>query len=464
MLTTVLAFVLTIGILVVIHEYGHYRAAVACDVKVHRFSVGFGKVLWSRMRGETEFVISALPLGGYVKMLDEREGPVAPSERHRAFNRKPVSQRAFIVAAGPLANLVLAVVLYAGVNWAGVQELSPWMAQPQEGSMAETAGLQAGHQVLAARPAIRGGEPAEWEPVRSMSDLQWQITQAALAGQDLELEVARRDRTEGANHSPSTVRLALSTLSASDVDATLLERVGLTGPYGEPLISEVVPDGPAQQAGLMAGDRVLRINGVVPRDASELRRAIRASQADGAVLPIALDIERGGRSLQFTVEPVLKDVQGQMIPRIEAAIGAAPAMVTVRYGLVEGVTRAGARVWEVSTLSLQMLGKMLIGEASLKNLSGPLTIADYAGRTAEMGWVHYINFLALVSVSLGVLNLLPLPVLDGGHLMYHLFEAVTGRPVSDLWLERLQRGGLAIMLLMMSLALYNDFARLWGVH
>jgi len=164
MLMTVLAFLVTIGILVVIHEYGHYRAAVACGVKVQRFSVGFGKVIWSRMRGETEFVVSALPLGGYVKMLDEREGPVDPAERHRAFNRKPVSQRAFIVAAGPAANLLLAIALYAGVNWAGVQELSPWMAQPSAGSMAEESGLEAGHQVLAARMPGEDGQVAEWAP------------------------------------------------------------------------------------------------------------------------------------------------------------------------------------------------------------------------------------------------------------------------------------------------------------
>lgn len=464
MLTTALAFLVTIGILVVIHEYGHYRAAVACDVKVLRFSVGFGRVLWSRMRGETEFVISALPLGGYVKMLDERETPVDAAERHRAFNRKPLRQRAFIVAAGPAANLLLAIALYAGVNWAGVQELSPWMAQPQPGSLAEEAGLQAGHQVMAARESRGESGPADWTPVRSMSDLQWLLTQSALAGRDLELQVARRDQAAAEPHGASVLRLPLSRLSASDVDARLMDRIGLTGPYGEPLISDVVPDGPAERAGLQAGDRVLRINGEVPRDAAALRRAIRESQPDADLRPIVLDIERAGRALTLEVTPVRKEVQGQMLPRIEAAIGSAPAMVTVRYGAWEGLTRALDRTWEVSVLSLQMLGKMLIGEASLKNLSGPLTIADYAGRTAELGWVYYIGFLALVSVSLGVLNLLPLPVLDGGHLMYYLFEAITGRPVSDLWLERLQRGGLAIMLLMMSLALYNDLARLMGAH
>lgn len=470
MLMTALAFLVTIGILVVIHEYGHYRAAVACDVKVLRFSVGFGKVLWSRTRGETEFVISALPLGGYVKMLDERETPVASGEQHRAFNRKPLRQRAFIVAAGPAANLLLAIVLYAGVNWTGVQELRPWMAQPTAGSLAAEAGMEAGHEVIAARVRSAnqdGGEGQggdEWTPVRSMSDLQWVLTRAALDSHDLDLQVARREQPDAEPHGIGVLRLPLSRLSASDVDARLMDRIGLTGPYGEPLISDVVPGGPAERAGLRAGDRVLRIDGEPPRDAAALRRAIRESQPEGGSRAVMFEVDRNGRSVTVEVEPVRKDVQGQLVPRIEAAIGTAPLMVTVRYGPWEGLTRAVGRTWDVSALSLQMLGKMLIGEASLKNLSGPLTIADYAGRTAELGWVYYIGFLALVSVSLGVLNLLPLPMLDGGHLMYYLFEAITGRPVSELWLERLQRGGLAIMMLMMSLALYNDLARLMGAH
>jgi regulator of sigma E protease len=225
-----------------------------------------------------------------------------------------------------------------------------------------------------------------------------------------------------------------------------------------------VAGGPAERAGLHHGDRVLRINGLNPRDASQLRQAVRDSQQQGVAKPIDLLIERAGQQMPVTVQPEMKSVQGQMVPRIEAALGQAPATIEVSYGPYEGFTKALRKTWDVSRLSLDMLGKMLIGEASIKNLSGPLTIADYAGRSAQMGWVYYLGFLALVSVSLGVLNLLPLPVLDGGHLMYYLFEGVTGRPVSEQWLERLQRGGVAIMLLMMSLALYNDLARLIGAH
>ena len=460
MALTVLAFLVTIGILVVIHEYGHYRAAVACDVKVLRFSVGFGRVLWSRTRGETEFVLSALPLGGYVKMLDEREGRVPAEERSRAFNNKPLRQRAFIVAAGPLANLVLAVLLYACVNWAGVQEVRPWIAQPKAQSLADQAGLRSRDEVIGLQRV--GDSDAAWLPVRSMTDLQWLFTGAAVQGEDVRLRVVQRQGEAASAAGVRELTLRLSAIPASEVDGALLERVGLSGPFAEPLVAQLVEGGPAARAGLREGDRVLSLNGQPIHDAGQLRQAIRQSAIDGVAQPLRFHVERAGGTLDVVVEPVMKDVQGQKLPRIEAALGAPAATVDVRYGLVEGFTRAVTRTWDVAALSLDMLGKMLIGQASIKNLSGPITIADYAGRSAELGWVYYVGFLALVSVSLGVLNLLPLPVLDGGHLMYYLFEGVTGRPVSERWLERLQRGGIAIMLMMMSLALYNDFARLLG--
>lgn len=463
MVMTVLAFLVTIGVLVVIHEYGHYRAAVACDVKVLRFSVGFGRVLWSRQRGETEFVLSALPLGGYVKMLDEREGTVDPAERHRAFNHKPLAQRAFVVAAGPLANILLAIALYACVNWAGVQEVRSWLAQPRAQSLAAQAGLNSRDDVLALRP-LDNPEGEDWTPVRSMTDLQWLFTRAAVKGQDLQLQVARRDTESAPDGAPREVTLHLSQVPPAEVDGNLLERVGLTGPFSEPIVSQVVEAGPAERGGLRKGDRVLRLNGHAVLDAGQLRQMIRESATGTQAQPLTLDLERQGQPLTVVLHPVMKDVQGKLLPRIEAGLGGPVALVEVRYGALEGLTRAMGRTWDTALLSLDMLGKMLVGQASLKNLSGPLTIADYAGRSAELGWVYYVGFLALVSVSLGVLNLLPLPVLDGGHLMYYLFEAVTGRPVSERWLERLQRGGVAIMLMMMSLALYNDVARLLGAH
>lgn len=473
MLMTVLAFLVTIGVLVVIHEWGHYRAAVACDVKVLRFSVGFGRVLWSRTRGETEFVVSALPLGGYVKMLDEREGRVDPAERHRAFNQKPLPQRAFIVAAGPLANLVLAVLLYACVNWAGVEEIRPWMAEPRAASLAAEAGLRSRDEVVAvqivgARKGAQeeGGAQADgdWVGVRSMTDLQWWFTRAAVQGSDVRLRVVSRTSQQVSPSGERELNLHVSRIPAADVDGGLLEKLGFSGPYAEPLVAQLVPNGPAEQGGLKAGDRVLSLNGRPVQDAGQLRQAIRQSAVDGQPQALTFHVERAGRGLDVVVQPVMKDVQGQRLPRIEAGLGSPPATVTVQYGPLDGFTKALTKTWDVATLSLEMLGKMLIGEASIKNLSGPITIADYAGRSAELGWVYYVGFLALVSVSLGVLNLLPLPVLDGGHLMYYLFEGVTGRPVSERWLERLQRGGVAVMLLMMSLALYNDFARLLGAN
>ncbi len=453
-MTTVLAFLLTLAVLIVVHEYGHYRVAVACGVKVLRFSVGFGRVIWRRQRGETEFVISALPLGGYVKMLDEREDEVDPADRDRAFNRRPLWQRSAIVAAGPAANLLLAVLLYAATNWVGMDEPKAVLGTPTAGSVAERAGLAAGDWVRATVD-----DSGEETPLQSMTELRWQLTDAALRGESLRLRV-----TDGEGRGSRTVRLALQGVGARDVDAELMRRIGIGAPFSEPVLGRLVDGGPAHQAGLREGDRVLSVDGVRIADAGSLRQAIRGAVRNGAGVTMDWRVQRGGEQLDLDVTPTPSVDRGQSVGRIEAYVGLAPAMVTVRYGLVDGLVRGARHTWDVAALSLRMLGKMLVGEASLKNLSGPLTIADYAGQSAQLGLAYYLGFLALVSVSLGVLNLLPLPMLDGGHLMYHLFEAVTGRPVSEVWLDRLQRGGLAIMLMMMSLALYNDVARLLGLQ
>ncbi len=456
MITTVLAFLLTLGVLIVVHEYGHYRVAVACGVKVLRFSVGFGQVLWRRQKSpnHTEFVLSALPLGGYVRMLDEREGPVAPHEQHMAFNRKPLKQRAAIVLAGPLANLALAVLLYASAHWIGVEEPKAVLGAPVVGSVAERAGLRAGDWVQA-----RQNADGEWEDVRSLNDLRWHVTQSLMLGQALQLQV-----TDAAGRGARQVRLGLDELGAQEMDAELVKRVGLGGAFSEPVMGEVKAGGPAAAAGLRQGDRVLRVGGVAVADAQSLRERIRGAVQGSDGKPMAWHIERDGQVRLLDITPRAVRDGDRTLGRVDAFIGAPAAMVTVQLGPVEGLVQGAQRTWEVSSLTLRMIGRMLIGEASLKNLSGPLTIADVAGQSVQQGLAYYLGFLALVSVSLGVLNLLPLPMLDGGHLMYYIFEALTGRPVSETWLARLQRGGVAVLLMMMSVALFNDVARLLGLH
>jgi regulator of sigma E protease len=453
---TLLAFAFTLGVLITIHEYGHYRVAVACGVKVLRFSVGFGRVLWRRQAtpDSTEFVLCMLPLGGYVRMLDEREGPVDPRDLDRSFNRKKLWQRTAIVAAGPVANLLLAVLLYAAAHWIGVDEAKAVIGPPAASSLAERAGLRAGDWI---RESSSDGN--EWHDLRSMTDLRWELTQAVVRGESLHLTVTDRDGRARRN-----VVLALDALGSSELDAQAMQRIGLGTPFSEPVLGQVQADGAGARAGLRVGDRVLRIDDTNIADGTTVRNLIRASGSSGTAPVMQWHVERAGQLLDIPVTPLVVTEGKLQIGRIGVLPGQPFEMVNVRYGVIEGFTQAVAQTWQMSALTLKMLGKMVIGQASLKNLSGPLTIADVAGQSVRLGLPYYLGFLAVVSIGLGVLNLLPLPVLDGGHLMYYLFEGVTGRPVSELWLERLQRGGVAIMLMMMSLALYNDVARLLGLQ
>jgi regulator of sigma E protease len=454
-MTTALAFLLTLGILIVVHEYGHYKVARWCGVKVLRFSVGFGQVIWRHQATpqSTEFTLSAIPLGGYVRMLDSREAPVPPDQASQAFDHQPLSRRVAIVAAGPVANLLLAVLLYAASQWVGTLEPQAILSTPPARTLAADAGLSAGDWVQ-----TTAGPDGDWQDVASMTDLRWQITQSVVRGEDLSLQVSDLDGSHRRQ-----LLLGLSVLAGREVDAAAFQRIGLGAPFRAPVIGQVNEGGPAARAGLKPGDLVMSVDAAPVVDGQELIDRIRA-QAGAENTPMHWVVERAGQRLEIEVQPRRVTESDKTFGRIDAFIGGAARMVTVRHGLLDGLARGARRTWDMSALSLKMLGRMLTGEASLRNLSGPITIADYAGQSVQQGLGYYLSFLAMVSVSLGVLNLLPLPMLDGGHLMYYLFEGVTGRPVSDLWLKWLQRSGAFVLLLMMSIALSNDVARLLGLQ
>jgi regulator of sigma E protease len=450
LLITIIAFVVALGCLIVVHEFGHYIVARACGVKVLRFSVGFGRPLWSRRLGRdaTEWVVAAFPLGGYVKMLDEREGSVSADDLPRAFNRQSVWRRLAIVAAGPIANFLLAIALYWVLFMHGVPGIKPVIAEPPAGTAAHAARFSGGDTIT------RIGD----EPVTTWQDARWILLQRAVQKVVVAIEVS------DARGNREWHKLDLSGLSPADLDSDFLRTLGLARqqPKLKPVIGDVGGGGAAERAGLKSGDEIVAISNQRIESWDQVVKTVRAEPGS----PLIIEVRRGGALMpSIVVTPGTISEGGQKIGRI----GAAPRVdrsvlegmiVEVRYGALESLVKALQKTWETSIFSLKMLGKMIVGEVSLKNLSGPITIADYAGQSAQSGMVSYLLFLALISISLGVLNLLPIPLLDGGHLLYYTIEIFKGRPISDRAIEIGQHVGMALLFTLMAFALFNDITRL----
>ncbi len=446
MLVTILAFLVTLGVLITFHELGHYWVARWCGVRVLRFSIGFGRVLIKRVdRHGTEWALSAIPLGGYVKMLDESSASERVSAQNadgtpsrESFAAQPVSRRMAIVAAGPVFNLLLAALLYALINFIGTQEPAAVLAAPVAQSAAATSGLQAGDRVVA----------VDDKAIRSWSELRWALLQKIGDGGSVDLTVDQR----GATLSRTLQLPALADPSSADP----LRLLGLRIATGTPVVRGVVADSVGMTAGLKIGDRILAVQRQADLDVGQLIQVIQQHAGKS----LQLEVERDDKKLSITLVPAsLLQPDGQVVGRIGIQLGGEPPMVDVSYGPIESLTNGVVKTFDTAWFSLRMMGKMILGEVSVKNISGPVTIADYAGQSAKIGWVAFVGYLALVSVSLGVLNLLPIPMLDGGHLLYYLIEIVRGSPPPERFMEWGQKIGFGLLSALMVLALFNDSMR-----
>ncbi len=440
---TVIAFIVALGLLVTIHELGHYSVARWCGVHVERFSFGFGKVLFKRTdkRG-CEWAFSALPLGGYVMMRNEPPENATAAEVASAYNAKTLWQRSAITVAGPVANLVLAVLLYALIGAVGTQEPAPIIGPAPENSVAASAHIPAGSIVT----AVDGRDVASWNQFR------WNMMDALASGRDIQL----------ATTDPSGVAIqydiALPKAHMDPDKPDVLAEAGFVLMPGTPVVKELVEGGVAGQAGVQVNDLLLSVNGQSLQTADQFVQAILPLANQTAVLRV----EREGTQLTIPVVVAAAESAGKEIGRVGIKVGNALPMVTVRYGVLDSIQQGFTRTIDTLWMSLKMIGRMLIGEVSVKNLSGPVSIADYAGQSASIGVIAYLNFLALISISIGLLNLLPIPMLDGGHLLYYAIEALQGRPLSEAWQARGRAIGLGILAFFMVLAFTNDFTRLFS--
>ena len=439
---------IALGVLVTFHEFGHFWVARRCGVKVLRFSVGFGTPLlrWHDRQG-TEFAVAAIPLGGYVKMLDEREGEVPPEQLDQAFNRKPVGQRIAIVAAGPVANFLLAIAFFWIIALLGTQQVRPVIGQVEPDSMAAAAGLQAGQEIVAVDGEVTPG----WAAVNL------QLVRRLGESGTVDVQV----RGEGDSLVATRQLLLRDWLRGVD-EPEPLASLGITPwrPRIEPIVSELDPEGPAQVAGVRLGDRLLALGEQPVDDWQQVVDWVR--QHPGQTLTLRL--ARGDEQLELPLTLAAKgegDARaGYLGVGVKGGEWPARMLHEVSFGPLDGVAESLRRTWSMTVLTLDSLKKMLFGELSVKNLSGPITIAKVAGASAQSGVADFLNFLAYLSISLGVLNLLPIPVLDGGHLLFYLVEWVRGRPLS----ERVQgwgiQIGISLVLGVMLLALANDLSRL----
>jgi regulator of sigma E protease len=449
LLISLFAFLAAIGILVAVHEYGHFWVARKLGVKVLRFSLGFGKVIWRRQRGETEYVLSALPLGGYVKMLGEQDGDVPEHERHRAFSTQAVWKRSAIVCAGPLFNLIFAAIVYICIFLVGIPGTKPVVGEIDPDSYAARAGFAGGDQIV----AVGGVDVRSWE------DTRMQLLKQVLADRAVDIAVLTADGLKAER----TFSFGDNKLLKDDGD--ILENIGLSPwqPESDLLIKEVLPGGPAERDGLQAGDHVTHAGGQPIRSWGDWTRHVRSHP--GA--EIRLQILRGGQSTELTITPEAKQDGDKTIGSIGAAVQLRPInddwqqmQLVVRYPLFESIVKGLAKTWDMTLFSFQIIGKLVVGDASLKNVSGPITIADYAGRTLSIDYRIFLNLLAIISIGLAVLNILPIPMLDGGHLLYYAFELLIGRPLPERIQIMGQNIGIFLLACLMSLAFYNDIVRL----
>lgn len=446
---SIAGFILALGILVTVHEFGHFWVARRLGIKVLKFSVGFGRPIWTHTASDgTVYAIGSLPLGGYVKMLDESEGEVAVEDKHLAFNRQPIWKRTLVVLAGPMFNFLFAIAAYSLVFAGGIEGLSPVVDKVVEGSVAESDGFRSGDVLL----SVDGRKLNLWQEQRLY------LFSRALARKTVQYEVLTSDGRE------ITRALNLAKVPMSKIDARLVAGgIGLIGwyPTVPPVIDLVVNGKPAFDSGLKQGDLITAIDGEKTGSWDDVVRLISASPGR----QLKLNISRNGYSESVFVTPETAMDGDREVGRIGISVQPVDIpedrIVMVNYGLMESLYKGTETTWMMSVLTLRMLMKMVTLEISSKNISGPITIAQYAGKSAQVGFSSFILFLAIVSVSLGVLNLLPIPLLDGGHLLYYLIEAVTRKPVPEKVMILGQQVGILLLFLLMSLAVYNDLGRLF---